>query len=79
MSKVTYDKLLCGPLSATRIRLLLADQTIRFPEGLAKDVLVKLREEYVPVDFVVLDMGGDEETPLILGWPFSTPQTPAFM
>ena len=45
----------------------------------AKDVLVKLCEEYVPVDFVVLDMGGDEETHLILGRPFSTPQTPAFM
>ena len=33
MSKVTYDKLLCGLLSATLIRLQLADQTIRFPEG----------------------------------------------
>lgn len=41
MSKVTYDKLLCGPLSATRIHLLLADQTIHFPERLAKDILVK--------------------------------------
>ena len=41
MSKVTYDKLLCGPLSATRIHLLLADQTIHFLEGLAKDILVK--------------------------------------
>lgn len=44
----------------------MADQTIRFPEGLAKDVLVKLCKEYVPVDFVVLDIGGNKDTPLSL-------------
>jgi hypothetical protein len=55
MSKVTYDNLLSSPLSATCIRLQLADQSIRYPEGIAKDILVKLREDYVPMDFVVLN------------------------
>jgi hypothetical protein len=27
-------------------------------------------QSYVPVDFVVMDTGGDERVPIILGWPF---------
>jgi hypothetical protein len=27
-------------------------------------------QSYVPVDFVVVDTGGDERAPIILGWPF---------
>jgi hypothetical protein len=55
MSKVTYDNLLSSPLSATCICLQLADQSIHYPEGIAKDILVKLHEDYVPMDFVVLN------------------------
>ena len=46
------------------------DQTIRFPDGIAKDILVKIQDDYVPADFMILDMGIDEEIPLILGRPF---------
>jgi hypothetical protein len=47
------------------------DQTIRFSEGIAKDVMVKIQDYYAPTDFMVLDMGEDEEdTPIILGRPF---------
>ena len=48
----------------------MADQTIRALEGIAKDVLVKIQDDYVPTDFIILDMGVDEEIPLILGRPF---------
>jgi hypothetical protein len=48
----------------------MADQTIRFPEGLAWDILVRIQDEYVPADFLILDMGADEDIPLILGRPF---------
>ena len=41
-----------------------------FPEGLAGGILVKIRDDYVPADFVILDMGADEEVPLILGRSF---------
>jgi hypothetical protein len=31
---------------------------------------VKIQDKYVPADFNILDMGADEEVPLILGRPF---------
>jgi hypothetical protein len=43
----------------------------QFLEGIAKDVIVQIQDHYVPADFMVLDMGvEDEETPIILGRPF---------
>jgi hypothetical protein len=48
----------------------MADQTIWFPERLARDILVKIQDEYVPADFLILDMGAQEDIPLILGRPF---------
>ena len=70
MSKVTYDKTLGGPLSTVHFWLQMADQTLQNPEGLAMDILVKIRDTYIPTDFVVLDMGHNEEVPLLLGRPF---------
>jgi hypothetical protein len=29
-----------------------------------------VRQSYVPIDFVVLEIGGDERAPIILGRPF---------
>jgi hypothetical protein len=37
---------------------------------MAKDILVKIQDYYVPADFLVLDMPGDEDTLIILGRPF---------
>ena len=48
----------------------MADQSSRKPEGLAKDILVKIRDTYISVDFVVLDMGHNKEVPLLLARPF---------
>ena len=49
----------------------MVDQSIQFPEGIAKDVMVKIQDHYAPTDFMVLDMGEEEdETPIILGRPF---------
>jgi hypothetical protein len=38
--------------------------------GIAKDVPVKVGHHFIPVDFVVLEMGESEKPPLILGRPF---------
>jgi hypothetical protein len=38
--------------------------------GVTKDVPVKVGHHFIPVDFVVLDMGEREKPPLILGRPF---------
>ena len=46
----------------------MADQSIRFPEGIAKDIMVRIHDHYAPTDFMVLDMGEEEDdTPIILG------------
>jgi hypothetical protein len=31
---------------------------------------VRVGNSYVPADFVVVDTGNDERSPIILGWPF---------
>ena len=49
----------------------MANQSIRFPERIARDVMVRIQDHYAPTDFMVLDMGEEEdETPIILGRPF---------
>ena len=52
------------------MHLQLADSSVRYPEGIAEDIPVRVRDYYIPVDFVVLDMEISKETPLILGQPF---------
>jgi len=41
-----------------------------YVEGIALDLLVKVRDTYVPADFVVSNMGISKDAPLILGRPF---------
>jgi hypothetical protein len=48
----------------------MADQSFRCPEGVVKDVMVKIRDHYIPTDFMVLDMGEEDYVHLILGRPF---------
>jgi hypothetical protein len=50
--------------------LQLADQTLCYPKGILEDVYVRVGHSGVPVDFVVIEIGGDERTPIILGRPF---------
>jgi hypothetical protein len=38
--------------------------------GIAENVLVKVGHHFIPIDFVVLEMGEREKPPLILGRPF---------
>jgi hypothetical protein len=44
--------------------------SFRHPERVVKDVMVKIRDHYVPTDFMVLDMGEEDNVHLILGQPF---------
>ena len=48
----------------------LADQTVHHSAGIAENVPVKIRNFFIPVDFVVLDMEVDAKMLLILGRPF---------
>jgi hypothetical protein len=70
MPKVVFDKLNYTSLWPTTMCLQLADQLVRYPAWIAEDILVRVRDFFVPLDFVVLDMDVDTRTPLILRRPF---------
>ena len=70
MPKVVYDKLNHHALAPTAMCLQLADQTVRYPAGIAENIPVRIQNFFIPVDFIILDMEVDAKTPLILGRPF---------
>jgi hypothetical protein len=68
MSKVTYEYLFGNePLYQTYVQQQMVDQSIQFPEGIAKDIMVKIQDHYAPADFMVLDMEEADDSPIILG------------
>jgi hypothetical protein len=70
MPKVIYEKFLRDTLLYTTMCLQLADQSLCYPEGILEDVYIRVGNSYVLVDFVVVEIGGDERSPIILGRPF---------
>ena len=70
MPKVTFEKLGYPSLSPTTMCVQLADSTVRYPKGVVDNLMVKVRNTFILVDFVVLDMEGDLGIRLILGRPF---------
>ena len=69
MSEVTYEYLFDDePLFPTYMQLQMADQLIRFSKEMAKDIMVRIHDQFAPAGFMVLDMGEEEDdTPIILG------------
>ena len=70
MPKKVFNKLNYSTLMPTSMCLQLADQSVHYPTRIDENISVKIRNFFVPVDFVVLDMQEDMKTPLILGRPF---------
>ena len=71
----TIPKSLCDVLGLTDIEecslnLHLADSTIKNPMGRINDVLILANRNYVPIDFIVLDIHCNLSCPIILGRPF---------
>ncbi|XP_074266792.1 uncharacterized protein LOC141590079 [Silene latifolia] len=54
----------------TNITLQMTDRSVRRPLDILEDVPVKVGKFFIPVDFIVLDIAEDAETPIILGRPF---------
>jgi hypothetical protein len=54
MPKVIYDQLNHDSLVPTSMHLQLADQSIQRPVGVVEDIPVRIRNSFVPMDFVVL-------------------------
>nr|GEZ59318.1 hypothetical protein [Tanacetum cinerariifolium] len=63
----TYLNLGLGELAHTKLTVKLADMTVRYPKGIAENVLVGIGKFIFPIDFIILDMPEDIKVPLILG------------
>jgi hypothetical protein len=70
MPKVIYDKLNYNSLIPNSMHLQQADQSIRHPIRITEDIPVKIRDSFIPVDFVVLKMNVCQWTHFILGRSF---------
>jgi hypothetical protein len=70
MPKVIYKKINGSPLLYTTMCLQLADLSLCHPEGILDDVCLGVGRSYVAADFVVVETGGSENSPIILGCPF---------
>ncbi|GJZ65750.1 putative reverse transcriptase domain-containing protein [Tanacetum coccineum] len=66
----TYLNLGLGELAHTRLTMELADRTVKYPKGIAENVLVGIGKFTFSIDFIILDMPEDIKVPLILGRPF---------
>ncbi|GJV79613.1 hypothetical protein Tco_1515483 [Tanacetum coccineum] len=70
MPLLTYLNLGLGELAHTWLIVELADRTVKYPKGIAKNVLVGIGKFIFPVNFITLDMPEDIKVPLILERPF---------
>ncbi|GJT28702.1 putative reverse transcriptase domain-containing protein [Tanacetum coccineum] len=66
----TYLNLGLGELAHTKLTVELADRTVKYPKGIAENVLVGIGKFVFPIDFIILDMPEDVKVPLILERPF---------
>ena len=71
----TIPKSLCDvlglhDLDERSLNLHSADSTIKKPLGRINDLLILANKNYVPVDFIVLDIDCNPSCPIILGRPF---------
>ena len=58
------------PLDDSLVGVHLVDSTIKKPVGRIDDVIIIAHDNYVPVDFLVLDIECNASCPIILGIPF---------
>jgi hypothetical protein len=71
MSKVTY-KLIYGdlPLYSTYINVADGRSITMVLGGIARDVPVKIKDNYILTNFLVINMGDEQDPPIVLGRPF---------
>ncbi|GKA05410.1 retrovirus-related pol polyprotein from transposon TNT 1-94 [Tanacetum coccineum] len=66
----TYLNLGLGEFAHTKLTIELADKIMKYPKGIAENVLVGIGKFVFPIDFIILDMPEDIKVPLILRRPF---------
>ncbi|XP_048227297.1 uncharacterized protein LOC125369328 [Ricinus communis] len=70
MSYNLFTKLGLGEMKPTRMSIQLVDRTVKYHRGIVEDVIVKVDKFIFPIDFMIMDMDGESNIPLILGRPF---------
>ena len=70
MPKVINEELQYHALSPTTMLVQLADSIVRYPEGIAEHIFVRVRDSFILADFLVMDMERDLGVDLVLGRPF---------
>ena len=60
------EKIELGEMRPTTISIQLVDHSVKHPVGVLEDVLIKVGDLYVSVDFVILEMEEDIRTPCLL-------------
>ena len=70
MPKSLYDMLDLKPLDESILGVHLIDSTVKRHLGRIDNVLIIANDNYVPVDFLVLDIECNASCPIILGRPF---------
>ncbi|GJT76460.1 retrovirus-related pol polyprotein from transposon TNT 1-94 [Tanacetum coccineum] len=66
----TYLNLGLRELAHTELTVELAYRTVKYPKGIAENVLVGIDKFVFPVNFIILDLPNDVKVPLILERPF---------
>ena len=69
ISKTLCDVLVFHEFDDCSLNLHLADSTIKKPMGRINDVIIVANRNYVPIDFIVLDIDCNPTCPIILVSP----------
>jgi hypothetical protein len=71
LSKELYDLLdLDKKLEKCEIDLLLVDDSTKHALGRINDFMIELHMNFVPINFIIMDMSGNTSSPIIIGRPF---------
>src|SRR4051812_32562702 len=70
LHKRMYDMHELKPFDPCSFGVRLVDSSIKKPLGRIGDVLIVINDNYVPVDFLFIDIECDPSCPIILGRPF---------
>src|SRR3954468_3247321 len=70
MPKRMYDMFELKPFDSCSFGVCLIDSSVKKPLVKINDVLIIVNDNYVPVDFIIMDIECEPLCPIILGHPF---------
>ncbi|XP_050875907.1 uncharacterized protein LOC127079565 [Lathyrus oleraceus] len=65
MPLLIYERLNLGDLKPAKIFIQLVGRLVNYPVGIAKDILVRIGQLYIPTYFVVIDIKEDSNIPIL--------------